>query len=297
MTWRTIYIANRCNLYLKDRNLCYKNNENSNVLKVPLEDIGVIVLENNYSTITTALLSKFGDYNIALFTCDDFHVPNAVMYPFNKHSRHTLIANMQINMSEPLKKRIWKKIIQKKISNQVYILQKYNRKEAKLVENLIEKVKSGDSTNVEGYSASIYWKSLFVNFTRNDNNFINACLNYGYSIIRGCICRSLSASGLLPALGVFHSNQLNQFNLADDIIEFYRPIIDLLVIEIIQSNEDKKELSHNEKVRLLESLNYIVSINNIKTNVLNSIELVVDSFVRCLKNNDASLFEIIDFVK
>jgi len=297
LAWRTIYIINKCKLSLKDNNLIYNNFEKGDILKVPLDDIDVIMLENNYSTITTALLSQLPEYNIALFTCNNFNVPNSIMCPFNGHYRHLLIAKLQMNMSEPLKKRLWKKIIQRKIEGQSYVLQIFQKEEAKLIDNLRHKVKSGDPSNVEGYSASIYWKALFGKFTRNDDNFINACLNYGYSIVRGVICRTLSVAGLLPAFGIFHCNQLNQFNLADDFLEIYRPIVDFNVIKILQETKEKKELTHNEKVKLLNILNFSVLLNNFEINVLNSVEIVIDSFVRAIKNNDYKMLEIIDFIK
>ena len=178
-------------------------------IQVPLEDITVIVIETNQASVTTALLSQIAEKNIALFSCDSFHMPNGCFIPFHQHSRLSQVAHLQRDMKLPLKKQIWQKIISQKITNQSKLLHFFEKDNMPL-EVLKEKVKSGDSENLEALAARRYWQILFKDFLRDQKALDprNIALNYGYAIIRGAVARSLVAYGLLPTFGVFHNLSL-----------------------------------------------------------------------------------------
>lgn len=188
-------------------------------------------MEDLRVALSNYLLSEFAEYNIVLFTCDKSHLPSAVMHPFLSHYRSFEYTYAQVQMSDSLKNKLWKEIIKEKIKNQARVLQDLNKIENERLFSLASKIKNGDPHNIEAYAAQIYWKTLFESFKRRDGSDIrNVALNYGYSILRGAITRSLVATGLLPCFGVHHQNKYNQFNLADDLIEPFRPFVDYKIL-------------------------------------------------------------------
>lgn len=291
MGWRTVVISKASKISLKDHNFLYSPKDSEDI-KVPIRDISVIILETHQVSITSALLSRLAEENILVFSCDKKHTPNGVFLPFHQHSRFSLMVHLQTKWSEPFKKRVWQQIVSKKIENQAFVLKIIGKdKEYKELLTIAKNVKSGDSENLESYSAKLYFNYLFKNFMRRDvSDWRNSALNYGYSIIRGVIARDLSASGLIPALGLFHKNQLNSFNLADDLIEPYRAFIDKKVDDIQKDEDIPKiyELEFNHKVKLIEILQETVSINGDNYTLLNSVNIVVNSLVSCTKENDFS---------
>jgi CRISP-associated protein Cas1 len=251
MSWRVLTIQNNCRLSFKNRQILIENDDKS--VHFPCEDLLALVLDSPKISLTSSLISKLHENNVVIISCDEKHTPNGISTSFHGHSRQAEISLVQINVSLPLKKRIWKKIIQQKISNQYRLLKFLKKNEAEKLKLLIGKVESGDKNNIEALAARIYWNSLFgESFNRQSDNIINACLNYGYSIIRSLIARSITSYGLIPSLGIFHKNQLNPFNLADDIIEPFRPIIDYLVFRLLQDFLDEKELIKEMKLKLIE---------------------------------------------
>lgn len=239
--WRTILVTKPCKLSLKQLQLVYEpHNEPS--IKVALEDITVIVIETNQAVMTTALLSLIAEKNIALFSCDSYHMPNGTFIPFHQHSRLSQIAHLQQKIKQPLKKRLWQAIVTKKIANQARCLTIYEKDDSAL-RRLADKVKSGDSDNLEAYAAKLYWSTLFDDFSRDQKGYdpVNVALNYGYAIVRGAIARSLVSFGLLPTFGLFHRSELNAYNLADDLIEPLRPAVDKTIKQM--AVEDKLDAS------------------------------------------------------
>jgi len=286
--WRTILVTKPCRLSMKNRQLVYEPKEEPTI-QVPLEDITVIVLETNQSNLTTGLLSHIAENNITLFTCDNYHMPNGLFTPFHQHSRLSQIAHIQVDMKIPLKKQIWQKIIIQKITNQARLL-RYFDKEDFQVSVLTDKVKSGDSENLEALAARRYWGLLFDDFVRDQKALDprNIALNYGYSIVRGAVARSLVSHGLLPTFGVFHRSELNAYNLADDMIEPLRPMVDMVVKKLEIKDELDVHLGVSVKSALLNVLVMEMKLNDENILILNICDKMAQGFVKAMKLNDVS---------
>ncbi len=290
--WRSVFITKPCRLSMKNKQLVYEPRDEQTI-RVSLEDISVIVLENNISNVTTALLSEISEKNIVLFSCDNYHMPNGCFMPFHQHSRLSQIAHMQVKMKVPLKKRLWQKIITQKISNQSQLLKHFGIKNLQL-ELLKDKVLSGDSQNLEAQAARKYWALLFKDFRRDQKAFdpINIALNYGYAIVRGAVARSLVAFGLLPTFGVFHHSELNAYNLADDMIEPFRPMVDKVVKSL--ALEDKLDvcLPTSVKSELINVLNMEMILDKENVTILNVCDLMAQTFVKSIKQNDMACLKL-----
>jgi len=284
--WRTLLVTKPCRLSTKKQQLVYEPRDEP-VVTVPLEDITVIVIETNQASMTTALLSRCAERNIVLFSCDSYHMPNGCFTPFHQHSRLSQVAHMQVDMKLPLKKKIWQKIITQKIINQSQTI-KYFEKDNMQLELLTNKVKSGDSENLEALAARRYWSLLFDDFARDQKKLDprNIALNYGYAIVRGAVARSLVSYGLLPTFGVFHRSELNAYNLADDMIEPLRPLVDMVVKKLEQEDELDVHLGISVKSALLNVLVMQMRLNDEEVTLLNICDIMAHSFVKTIKLND-----------
>lgn len=220
---------------------------------IPIEDIGFVVLEHQQINITLPLLNALSDNNVAVIFCGRDFMPNAML--MNLDSNHTQGESYraQLEASEPLKKGLWKQIVEAKIRNQAALLNKLGKDGDKL-KSCYTNVKSGDSDNREGVAAKIYWNELLGDdFIRSREGVEpNSMLNYGYTLLRAAVARSLMGSGLFPAFGIFHRNRYNAFPLADDIMEPYRPYVDEIVFDLYANGE--RELTKDVKARLLRLL-------------------------------------------
>lgn len=290
MGYRVIFITNPCRLSIKNEQLIIDNGE---IARVPLEDIECIAADSMQISFNTYILSKAAEYAITLYITDKSHTPCGVYLPFQRHSRHLAVLRSQMEMTEPAKKRLWKYIVTKKIENQAAVLRLCGVEEWKSVDDIKLKVKSGDTSNMEGCAAAKYFKMLFGNdFTRSDDCIINAMLNYGYAVLRSTIAKNIAVYGFEPALGINHKSTLNSFNLADDLIEPFRPIVDLFVKK---RYENASELTTALRAELVNLLNADVLINGKHFACARAIELEVVSLSSFMsKNADAlSLPEII----
>jgi len=286
--WRTILVTKPCRLSMKNRQLLYEPKDEEPI-RVPLEDITVIVIETNQASMTTALLSACAERNIALFSCDSYHIPNGLFMPFHQHSRLSQIAHIQVDMKLPLKKQIWQKIITQKIFNQSELLRYFNKEDFQ-VSVLVDKVKSGDSENLEALAARRYWSLLFDDFRRDQKALDprNIALNYGYAIVRGAVARSLVAHGLLPTFGVFHNSELNAYNLADDIIEPLRPMVDMVVKKLELEDALDVHLGVEVKSALINILVMQMNIEGEKVLLLNICDILAQTFVKAMKLKDVN---------
>ena len=290
MGWRIVQISKPCKLSIKNKQLVYTP-QNGYELKIPLEDVSVLIIENKQVSFNNYLFSELSEYDIVLFSCNDSHLPSGVFFPFHNHSRYSEIAWQQVEMSEPLKKRLWQEIVRAKINNQAMCLEIFNYSNFLKLREISKMVQSGDVKNSEAFAANVYWKSLFKNFNRNNETDIrNSALNYGYAIIRGCMARSVVGAGLMPCFGIHHANKLNQFNLVDDLMEPFRPFVDYIVNKM--NFEDRTELSVSDKGNLASVLIHNCLINNEEIIVLKACELLALSLAKSIKHKDVKHLQI-----
>ena len=250
MIKRTIVFTSQCRVSLKNGQLIVENHDTGEQKKSPVEDLGIVLIENQQVSITVPALNALSANNCAVVFCDSKHMPSSMLMPLESNSVQGERYRDQVEASLPLKKGLWKKIVQMKIRNQSSLLTKIGRDGGKL-KPFYTNVKSGDSDNREGIAAKIYWDELFGDeFVRSRTGpDPNALLNYGYSILRAAMARAIIGSGLSPSFGLFHKNRYNAFPLADDLMEPYRPYVDAVVYQL--RLEDKKELGSEVKQRLL----------------------------------------------
>jgi CRISPR-associated protein Cas1 len=274
-----VFFSKPCSLGVKNSQL-YCRFQDSTVYDIPIEDISVIILESNQINLTSALISECSQNSIVIFSCDFSHVPCGIYIPFNQHSKFTQTANFQSKWDTAFKNRIWQKIVKQKIYNQAEVIKKYSFANYSAIKGSYDRVQSGDKTNCEAFAAKIYWRGVFEDFQRNkDSDIRNSALNYGYAIVRGAVARSLAASGFITCFGVHHSNDLNAFNLADDIIEPFRPFVDDIVIDIFKNSETSKELLKEHKQQLLSVLSTDCIFNDKNSNILTAVSQTLESFM------------------
>lgn len=222
---------------------------------IPIEDIGMVVLDNKRITITSGVIEGLLENNCALITCDSKSMPTGLMLPLEGNTLQSERFRHQIDASLPLKKQLWQQTVKQKIMNQENILFMYGKTNTQCMKVWYHEVKSGDTENVEAKAAAYYWKHIFPdipNFVRGrELDPPNNLLNYGYAILRAIIARALVGSGLLPTLGIHHHNRYNAYCLADDMMEPYRPFVDELVIQIMKEVKDYTELTRDIKAMLL----------------------------------------------
>ncbi len=296
MIKRTLCFSNPAYLSLKNHQLVIKlpEVEKSNMTEqlkeeatvtIPIEDIGVIVLDNQQITITQGLMAQLIENNCAVITCNDSHLPIGLHLTLDGNTVQSERFQDQIDASLPLKKQLWQQTIQQKIANQAAVL--YNKRNLQ-VENMLSwvgKVKSGDTENLEGRAAAFYWKNMFPkveDFTRGREGVPpNNLLNYGYAILRAIVARSLVASGLMPTLGIHHHNRYNAYCLADDIMEPYRPYVDALVIDITERIGYLEEITKEHKQQLLTIPTIEVSLNNLRSPLMVAVSQTTASLYKC----------------
>lgn len=294
MGWRVVSIENPAHLSLERGSLVIKRDE---TVKLSIEDIDTVVIDNYAVTMSANLLSELAVNNVATIICDTSHIPCTIVTPLSQHSRQSKVTQMQIAMSQPLRKNLWQAIVKQKIVNQAAVLSKFDCDETagKLIK-LTTEVRSGDTTNRESIAARLYFADLFDDTTRRKPTWYNSALNYTYAIVRSVVARSIAARGLVPSLGLFHHSELNNFNLADDVIEPYRPFVDdyvLSVISIRHVGDIGDSLLTKENRRLaIDILNNYVMINNKQFTVRDAVDITVESLVRAIKDGMATKLEL-----
>jgi CRISPR-associated protein Cas1 len=291
MIKRTLYFGNPAYLSTHLEQLEIKVLETGETKTVPIEDIGVLILDNQQITITQALMAKLLNNNTALITCDNTHHPVGLFLNLDGNTLQSRIFQAQLDASEPLKKQLWQQTVIAKIQNQAAVLGSQSATGSlfnapdKLLMNYAKDVKSGDNENLEAAAAGYYWKHLFLsflNFTRERfGEPPNNLLNYGYAIIRAIVARSLVGSGLLPTLGIHHRNQYNAYCLADDIMEPYRPYVDKVVCEIVDMNGQYLEITPNMKKQLLAIPAMDVTIDDQNSPLMNAVQRTTASLAKC----------------
>ena len=292
MIKRTLYFGNPAYLKTKNEQLLIELDEMEEPKTVPIEDIGLVILDHQQITITQAVMAKLLQNNTALITCDHTHHPVGLQLCLDWHTLQSQKFKAQINASSPLKKQLWQQTIMRKIENQAVLLA-IERAENKYLLNLAATVKSGDSSNNEAKAASYYWKHIFPDFLQfkreREGQPPNNLLNYGYAILRAVVARSLVASGLLPTLGIFHRNQYNAYCLADDLMEPYRPFVDKIICGIIRGNGKFLEMTPLMKKELLQIPAMDVVIEGQKSPLMNAVQRTTASLAKCFEGSSRKI--------
>lgn len=290
MIKRTLHFSNPAYLSLQKNQLTIdlphlkSLGEKESKKSIPIEDIGIIILDHQQITITHGCIAALLDNNAAIITCNQSRLPTGMMLPIDGHNTQSERFRYQIDASQPLKKQLWQQTTQAKILNQAAIL--FNRGIA--CDNMVhwaKSVRSGDPDNYEGRAAAYYWKSVFPKkldfFRGREGDPPNNLLNYGYAILRAIVARGLVCSGLLPTLGIHHRNKYNAYCLADDIMEPYRPYVDEIVLGIIDRGENFLELGISIKTQLLGIATVDVQFEKIKSPFMVGLQSTTSSLAKC----------------
>ena len=252
---------------------------------IPIEDIGVVVLDNRQITLTHGLIEALLENNCAVITCDSKGMPVGLLLPLYGNTTQNERFRRQIDASLPLKKQLWQQTVKTKISNQAAILSRHSTENTRCMSIWVNEVKSGDTDNMEARAAAFYWKVLLRDipgFTRDKDGIPpNNLLNYGYAILRAIVARALVCSGLLPTLGIHHHNRYNAYCLADDIMEPYRPYVDDLIMKIINDGIDYQEITKEIKTRLLSIPTIEVNIAGKKSPLFVAMSQTTASLYKC----------------
>lgn len=282
MSWRILQITKPCTLKIKNKQLFYLPQEGEE-MSFPLEDISVLILENRQITMHNTLLAELAVHGICLFSCDESHVPCGAYFPFHSYYQSSRMAQLQAEMHKPLQNRLWQELVKAKIQNQAKCLELLRLQGFEKVYAYSRKVVSGDKQNIEAAAAGFYFKMLFGSFSRqNEDDLKNVFLNYGYAVIRACIARSLVGVGLLPCFGLHHANIYNAFNLADDMIEPYRPFVDYVVYTLFKENSIET-LNPHYKNQLVGVLTKQTGLEEEEITVLKAIEYSCQSLAKSIK--------------
>lgn len=293
----TLYFGNPAYLSIRNNQLVIKLPEvekndtlpdsfkKQSIISRPIEDIGVVLLDNKQITITAGTLEALLGNNCAVISCDSKSMPVGLMLPLYGNSTQNERFRDQLGASLPLKKQLWQQTIKMKIENQASVLFDCTGAEVRNMRVWANDVRSGDPDNLEARAAAYYWKNLFPlikDFTREREGIPpNNLLNYGYAILRAVVARGLVTSGLLPTLGIHHHNRYNAYCLADDIMEPYRPYVDELVVDIVKSGVDITELSKDLKARLLSIPVLDVKINGRRSPLMIAVGQTTASLYKC----------------
>ncbi|MCR5044699.1 MAG: type II CRISPR-associated endonuclease Cas1 [Bacteroidaceae bacterium] len=294
MIKKTLYFGNPMYLSLRNAQLVLRKPDADKLEEsfkqdaertIPIEDIGVVVLDNRRITITTGAMEALLGNNCAIITCDSTNLPVGLMQPLSGNTTQSERFRNQIDASLPLKKQLWQQTIRQKILNQATVLNKNTGAIVKNMQVWANEVKSGDPDNLEARAAAYYWRNLFPtlpNFVRGrEGDPPNNLLNYGYAILRACVARGLVGSGLLPTLGIHHHNRYNAYCLADDIMEPYRPFVDDLVINIMQKYPDYTELTQSIKTALLMIPSLDVMLDGKRSPLMIAVGQTTASLAKC----------------
>lgn len=280
---QNIIITSPANISVKDGRLSVHTDK---VHFFPVEDLNVVVLDNRQSKISSYALDLLSENGTTVIVCGSNHHPAGVLLPFGAYSRRLPMIKLQFSQSKPKLKRIWQQIIRQKIKNQGKCLELAGKYDC--VSCLVDKVKSGDAENMEGYAAKVYFTKLFDDyFVRRNDSVVNSMLNYGYAVLRACIAKHIAVYGLEPSVGIFHHNEQNNFNLADDLLEVFRPVVDLFVSQYEITGMD--ELDTSAKSCLVELLMAEVIIKGMRQSVSYAMEQVVQGLVRVYRGEAENL--------
>mgnify|MGYP004545558887 CR=1 FL=1 len=288
MSWRTVVISKSAKL---DYQLGYMVVRQETVSKVHLSELSVLIIESTAVSLTCALLSELTKKKVKVIFCDEKRNPSSELVSYyGSHDTSVKMRN-QIAWTDDIKQAVWTEIVSEKIRKQAQHLDAYGKKEADMLYEYISELEFGDATYREGHAAKVYFNALFgMDFTRTQENCINAALNYGYSLILSLFTREITANGYITQLGLFHDNMFNQFNFASDLMEPFRPIIDSKVKEM-----ELIKFEHDEKMSLLSIYQENVIIAGRNEYLINAVKIYSRSVFDALNEKDVSLIKFYDY--
>lgn len=294
MAWQVVAIEKPAKLSLRDNKLVIKQDDE---VSLPLEDVDSLIIDNREVVITANILAALAQFKVNTLICDEKHLPATIVLPHGQASRGSKHARLQLNISEPLRKQLWRKNIMQKIKNQATVLEKFGYADtAERLNKLASTVRSGDVSNNEGTAARLYFDSLLGDATRRQPMWHNSALNYAYAIVRGSIARSVVARGLITELGINHHSELNQYNLVDDMIESFRPLVDDYVLSKVApyhiGDEYDVSLSKADRHLLIDIVNQYGIIIDKRYTIKHLTDMVVGSLVDALLNDDPELLSL-----
>ena len=282
MSWRTVVISSNAKLDLRMNYLVVRSDT---VHKIHLSEISLLLIESTAVSLTTSLLAELTNRKIKVVFCDEKRNPSSELLPYYGSHDTSNKVRAQIKWTDSIKSEVWTEIVREKIKQQAVLLKATDHNENQLLERYITELVPGDKTNREGHAAKVYFDALFgKTFTRSEDNIINAALNYGYSILLSVFNREVVSNGYITQLGLFHDNMFNQFNLASDMMEPFRPLVDAIVVDA-----SFEKFDHDEKMDMLRVLEKEVFIDGKRQYANNAIKIFSKSIFDALNDNDISL--------
>lgn len=293
MAWRIVHVKEGDLLRLRLDNLEIRKKDDK--YYIPLSDITMVVLEGNKTSITTKLMSSLSQNNIALVICDDKYLPVGIYLPYGQYHHYSKRVIKQASWTDKQKDLLWQNVIKQKMDNQIAFARwsGVEQERLELMEDLVSDLVAGDKTNREGHVAKVYFDSLYgKTFTRGDDSTINAAMNFGYAILRSCMARIVVGNGLVTMLGIFHKNEFNSFNLVDDLMEPYRPLMDYWINQNFLG--DKNYLSYESRLEIIQFMNQKLEVKGKKMSIDNSMQEFVTSFINAIEAEEPEALLTID---
>ena len=281
MSWRTVVVGGHAKLDYKMDYLVVRKQEATS--KIYIGEIGLLIVESTAVSITTMLLSELAKNKVKVVFCDEKRNPQSEIIPYYGAHDTSMKIRQQIAWKTNIKSEVWTEIVAEKIRNQMrFLYERENKEQADLLKQYVQEILPKDESNREGHAAKVYFNAIFgLDFTRSEENAINAALNYGYSILLSCFNREIVSNGYITQIGLFHDNRFNQFNLASDFIEPFRTLIDRKVV-----NMTPEDFGKEEKMELVNVLNQNVIIEQKVHSVNNAIKIYCRSIFAALNNED-----------
>lgn len=284
MSWRTVVISKNAKL---DYQLGYLVVRNQDVVKIHINEIAVLIIETTSVSLTAALLCELTKKKVKIIFCDEKRNPSSELIPYYGSHDTSMKVRKQIAWSEDIKTAVWTEIVTEKIRKQAENLEHWNQGESELLYEYISQMEFGDATNREGHAAKVYFNALFgMDFTRTAENSINDALNYGYSLLLSTCTREITINGYITQLGLFHDNMFNPFNLASDLMEPFRPLVDNLIKQMAP-----EKFEHDEKMEVVKLLQKEIILAGRKEYLSNAMKLYCRSVFDALNDGDISLIK------
>ena len=292
MPFRTLTIDSAAQLHVRCGQLTVQREQDEKPLYIDLDDLACIVLSSLDITLSTGALNMIAEHGITILGCGRNYMPTSITLPFAKNSRYSQVVDSQLRMSVPLQKQLWKRLVKQKIQNQAEVLRLTENAAYSHLEKLAEQVKSGDPDNREAIAAKLYFPQLKDGYARTEISATTSALNYGYAVVRSTLSRAVVSHGFITSVGLHHDNHRNEFNLVDDLIEPFRPLVDLQMLQIDLTDEDPEKLSRTARRGMTSVLRNACLLGNTKVSCLTAIDQTVISLKRAIEARDARLLEL-----